>query len=66
VAQLKAYDEAFGEFFVRLKADGIDQNNTLFIFTADEGDHFAGALQPLRTATASTFPASIPKSAKRM
>ena len=42
VAQLKAYDEAFGKFFARLRADGIDQNNTLFIFTADEGDHFAG------------------------
>jgi hypothetical protein len=42
VAQLKSYDEAFAKFFARLKADGIDQSNTLFVFTADEGDHFAG------------------------
>jgi hypothetical protein len=42
VAQLQAYDAAFAKFFARLKADGIDRNNTLFVFTADEGDHFAG------------------------
>jgi hypothetical protein len=42
VAQLAAYDRAFGEFFRRLASDGITQDNTLFVFTADEGDHFAG------------------------
>ena len=42
VAALKAYDAAFGKFFSRLAADGIDQSNTLFVFTSDEGDHFAG------------------------
>lgn len=42
VAQLKSYDKAFGQFFARLKADGIDQSNTLFVFIPDEGDHFAG------------------------
>ncbi len=42
VAQLKAYDTAFGRFFARLKSDGIDQTNTLFMFSADEGDHFLG------------------------
>jgi hypothetical protein len=42
VAQLQSYDQAFGTFFARLKHDGIDQTNTLFIITADEGDHFAG------------------------
>ena len=42
VAQLKAYDDAFGAFFARLAADGINKSNTLFVFTADEGDHFAG------------------------
>lgn len=42
VAQLKAYDDAFDKFFTRLAGDGIDQNNTLFVVTADEGDHFAG------------------------
>jgi hypothetical protein len=42
VAALKSYDEAFGKFFTRLSADGINQSNTLFVFTSDEGDHFAG------------------------
>jgi hypothetical protein len=42
VAQLAAYDRAWGEFFDRLKKDGIAPANTLFVITADEGDHFAG------------------------
>ncbi len=42
VAALSAYNDAFGKFFNRLAADGINQSNTLFVFTADEGDHFAG------------------------
>jgi hypothetical protein len=42
VAALKAYDDAFGKFFKRLANDGINQSNTLFVFTSDEGDHFAG------------------------
>jgi len=42
VQQLREYDEAFGTFFARLAADGIDKSNTLFEFTADEGDHYAG------------------------
>lgn len=42
VAALKSYDDAFGKFFDRLASDGINQSNTLFVFTADEGDHFAG------------------------
>ena len=42
VAALKAYDNAFGQFFTRLANDGINQSNTLFVFTADENDHFAG------------------------
>jgi hypothetical protein len=46
-AQLQAYDQAFANFFTRLAADGIDQSNTLFVFTVDEGDHFVGvAPQP--------------------
>jgi hypothetical protein len=43
VQQLKDYDRAFGKFFDRLAADGITKDNTLFVFTADEGDHFAGS-----------------------
>jgi hypothetical protein len=42
VQQLKDYDRAFQKFFDRLAADGINQNNTLFVFTVDEGDHFVG------------------------
>jgi hypothetical protein len=42
VAALAAYDAAFNKFFTRLANDGINQSNTLFVFTADEGDHFAG------------------------
>jgi hypothetical protein len=41
-AQLKAYDAAFAAFFARLKNDGMDRRNTLFVVTVDEGDHFAG------------------------
>ena len=43
-AQLKAYDDAFAAYFDRLKADGIDQSNTLFMVTVDEGDKFAGGI----------------------
>ena len=44
VAQLHAYDDAFAAYFARLKADGIDQSNTLFMVTVDEGDQFAGGI----------------------
>jgi hypothetical protein len=42
VDQLAFYDRAFGKFFDRLAADGINKSNTLFVITADENDHFAG------------------------
>jgi hypothetical protein len=42
VTQLAAYDAAFDKFFTRLANDGITTDNTLFVLTADEGDHFAG------------------------
>lgn len=42
VAQNAAYNDAFGKFFQNLAAHGIDQSNTLFVITADEGDHFVG------------------------
>jgi hypothetical protein len=42
VAQLRAYDRAFAQFFARLAADGITKDNTLFVITTDEGDHFIG------------------------
>ncbi|MEO8953697.1 MAG: hypothetical protein ABI396_01430 [Ktedonobacteraceae bacterium] len=42
VSALQSYNDAFGKFFTRLASDGINQSNTLFVFTADEGDHFVG------------------------
>ncbi len=42
VQALKQYDSAFGKFFARLAQHGITRDNTLFTFTADEGDHFSG------------------------
>ncbi|WP_347987780.1 hypothetical protein [Methylomonas sp. AM2-LC] len=46
VAALKTNDTAFGKFFSRLAADGIDASNTLFIVTTDEQDHVAETLTP--------------------
>jgi hypothetical protein len=38
-----SYNQAFSTFLQRLADDGITPANTEFLFTADEGDHFAGA-----------------------
>jgi hypothetical protein len=47
VAQLKTYDDAFATFFSTLAQNGITQKNTVFAFTADEGDHLiAGPPSP--------------------
>jgi hypothetical protein len=43
LAQTAYYNQAFGTFFKRLAADGINKSNTLFILSSDEGDHEAGA-----------------------
>ena len=43
IAQAQYYNTAFGTFFQRLAADHITPQNTLFIFSSDEGDHEAGA-----------------------
>jgi hypothetical protein len=40
---LQNYNTAFTKFFQRLADDGITAGNTLFVITADEGDHFSGA-----------------------
>jgi hypothetical protein len=42
VFQLQAYDAAFSKFFARLATSGISKDNTLFVITSDENDHFAG------------------------
>ncbi len=41
--QLREENAAFGTFFARLAAHGITRANTLFVITADEGDHFVGS-----------------------
>jgi hypothetical protein len=47
VAQLKAYNQAFSDFFANLAAHGITRKNTVFTFTSDEGDHLiAGPPSP--------------------
>ncbi len=47
VAQLKSYNAAFAGFFANLAAHGVTRDNTVFTFTADEGDHLiAGPPSP--------------------
>ena len=41
-SQLRRENSAFGTFFSQLAAHGITKANTLFVITADEGDHFVG------------------------
>jgi hypothetical protein len=41
-SQLKSENAAFGTFFTDLAKHGITKENTLFVITADEGDHFVG------------------------
>lgn len=43
VHQLAQYNQAFATFFARLKNDGIDETNTLFVILVEEGDKFVGA-----------------------
>jgi hypothetical protein len=61
-AQLKAYDNAFGKFFARLAKDGITTDNTLFVITADEGDHFAGGAASPANCDGVTVPCTYVKS----
>ena len=42
-SQLRQENAAFGTFFKDLAAAGITKANTLFVITADEGDHFVGS-----------------------
>jgi hypothetical protein len=60
-ATLASYNTAFATFFQRLSDDGISPSNTVFLFSAEEGDHFAGAnvgraVQPSCTGTPGTLP----------
>jgi len=61
VAQLQAYDRSFGQFFTRLAATGINQGNTLFVFTSDEGDHFVGGAPTPASCDGITTPCAYRK-----
>jgi hypothetical protein len=61
VAQLKAYDDAFGKFFARLAAAKITSANTLFIVTADENDHFVGGPPTPANCDGVTIPCTYAK-----
>ena len=44
------------DFFARLQSDGITKDNSLFVVTVEEGDHFAGTAPDDPRATASPTP----------
>lgn len=56
VAALKDYDQSFATFFKRLAADGINAHNSLFVVTADEGDHFVGGAPSPANCNGVTIP----------
>jgi hypothetical protein len=61
VAQLKAYNDAFQKFFDRLARAGINETNTLFVFTVDEGDHFVGSSPSPASCDGVTVPCTYSK-----
>ena len=58
--QLKQYDTAFGDFFARLKKDGIDESNTLFVILVEEGDQFSGGTPTPATCDGVTTSCNYP------
>src|SRR5262249_15840602 len=61
VQPLQSYDSAFGKFFARLAADGITKDNTLFVVTADENDHFVGGAPSPSNCDGITTPCTYAK-----
>jgi hypothetical protein len=57
-AQLKAYNQAFAQFFASLQANGINKSNTLFIFGEDENDHYVGSAPTPSNCNGVTIPCS--------
>ena len=55
-SQLKQENAAFGTFFKDLAAHGITKANTLFVITADEGDHFVGGAPSPANCNGVTIP----------
>ena len=60
-SQLHRENAAFGTFFSDLAAAGITKANTLFVFTADEGDHFVGSSPSPAGCNGVTIPCSYSK-----
>jgi hypothetical protein len=63
VKQLQDFEKAFHQFFAdlddpnsRLHKAGVTRQNTLFIVTTDENDHFAGSRQPQATCDGVNVP----------
>jgi hypothetical protein len=56
--QLKAYNQAFAQFFAGLQANGINRTNTLFIFGEDENDHYVGSAPTPSNCNGVTIPCS--------
>jgi hypothetical protein len=55
-SQLSQENAAFGTFFKDLAAHGITKANTLFVITADEGDHFVGGAPSPANCNGVTIP----------
>jgi hypothetical protein len=60
-SQLRSENAAFGTFFSDLAAAGITKANTLFVITADEGDHFVGSAPTPANCNGVTIPCSYSK-----
>jgi hypothetical protein len=59
--QLAEENTAFGTFFSQLAAHGITKANTLFVITADEGDHFVGSSPTPANCNGVTTPCTYSK-----
>ena len=60
-SQLRQENAAFGTFFAGLAAHGITKANTLFVITADEGDHFVGCAPTPANCNGVTVPCTYSK-----
>jgi hypothetical protein len=61
VRQARLENAAFGKFFTGLAAHGITRANTLFVITADEGDHFVGGPPSPANCNGVTVPCTYSK-----
>ncbi len=61
VHQARLENAAFGKFFAGLAAHGITRANTLFVISADEGDHFVGGAPSPAGCSGVTVPCTYSK-----